>query len=114
MAELEKVKKGLHQHCEESLFDRCGECPYYEMDFGSWEENKFECRDELLSDAHELLKEQDIISPSDFKNEMEKISMKHDWEDRHLEADVLMGNLLDALGYNEGMKVFWAMERWYA
>ena len=55
-----------------------------------------------------------IISPSDFKNEMEKISMKHDWEDRHLEADVLMGNLLDALGYNEGMKVFWAMERWYA
>lgn len=59
MAELDKIKKGLHQHCEGSLFDRCGECPYYEMDFGSWEESKFKCRDELMSDALELLKEQD-------------------------------------------------------
>ena len=45
---------------------------------------------------------------------MEKIAKEHDWEDRHLEADNLMGKLLDGLGYKEGMEVFWNMERWYA
>ena len=59
MTDREKVIKGIHQHCEGSLFDRCGECPYYEMDFGSWEESKFKCRDELLSDALALLKKQE-------------------------------------------------------
>ena len=47
----EKVIKGLHQHCECSLFDRCGECPYYETDYESWGESNFKCRDELLCDA---------------------------------------------------------------
>lgn len=51
----EKVIKGLYQHCKGSMFDRCGECPYYDVDH----ENGFVCRDELLSDALELLKEQD-------------------------------------------------------
>lgn len=55
----EKAIKGMHQHCEGSLFDRCGECPYYEIDFSAWEESKFKCRDELLSDALDLLKEQE-------------------------------------------------------
>lgn len=59
MPDREKVIKGIHQHCEGSLFDRCGECPYYDLVFGSWGENKFTCRDELLSDALELLKEQE-------------------------------------------------------
>lgn len=59
----EKVIKGIHQHCEGSLFDRCGECPYYEIDFSAWEESKFKCRDELLSDALDLLKEQEAVEP---------------------------------------------------
>ena len=54
----EKIIKGLHQHCEGSLFDRCGECPYYEIDFDSWGESKFKCRDELLIDTLAMLKEQ--------------------------------------------------------
>lgn len=57
----ENVIKGLHQHCECSLFDRCGECPYYETDFDSWGESKFKCRDKLLIDALALLKEHEEL-----------------------------------------------------
>ena len=59
MPDREKVIKGLHQHCECSLFDRCGECPYYETDYDSWEESKFKCRDALLHDAIAMLKEKE-------------------------------------------------------
>lgn len=59
MTDLEKVIKGLHQHCKVSIFDRCGECPYYEMGFEPWVEGRFKCRDELRSDVAVLLKEQE-------------------------------------------------------
>lgn len=49
----EKVIKGLHQHCEGSMFDRCGECPYYDV-----ADEPFVCRDMLLNDLNALLKEQ--------------------------------------------------------
>lgn len=65
----EKAIKGIHQHCKGSLFDRCGECPYYDIDFSAWEESKFKCRDELLSDALDLLKEQEaVVRCKDCKN----------------------------------------------
>jgi len=51
--EREKVVKGLWQHCEGSMFDRCGECPYYEV-----ADEPFQCRDALLMDVFTLLKEQ--------------------------------------------------------
>ena len=55
---MNKPLKGLRQHCEGSMFDRCGECPYYEVDH-----EPFVCRDMLLSDLNEyikaLLKEQE-------------------------------------------------------
>lgn len=54
MADKEKAKKGLRQHCEGSMFDRCGECPYYEV-----ADEPFQCRDALLLDALALLKEQE-------------------------------------------------------
>lgn len=53
----EKVIKGIHQHCEGSMFDRCGECPYYEF-----ANEPFVCRDMLLNDLSELLKEQEAPS----------------------------------------------------
>ena len=53
MPDREKVIKGLHQHCEGSMFDRCGECPYYEIDY-----EPFACRDMLLNDLNALLKRQ--------------------------------------------------------
>ena len=49
--DMEKVIKGLNQHCEGSMFDRCGECPYYEF-----ADKPFQCRDELLRDTLALLK----------------------------------------------------------
>ena len=56
MADVEKVIKGLHQHCECSLFYRCGECPYYAVSDG-----QFSCKDRLLEDALAMLKEQPQI-----------------------------------------------------
>ena len=51
MPDREKIIKGLHQHCEGSVFDRCGECPYYEIDH-----EPFICRDMLLSDLNAIVK----------------------------------------------------------
>ena len=53
MTDCEKVIKGLHQHCEGSMFNRCGECPYYEVT-----DEPFQCRDALLMDVLDLLQEQ--------------------------------------------------------
>ena len=55
MADLnqENIIKGLYQHCEGSMFDRCGECPYYEI-----ADEHFQCEDALLMDALKLIKEQ--------------------------------------------------------
>ena len=58
----EKVIKGLHQHCEGSMFDRCGECPYYEIDH-----EPFICRDMLLNDLNALLK-QEAVKPKKADN----------------------------------------------
>lgn len=54
MPDREKVIKGLQQHFEGSMFDRCGECPYYEV-----ADEPFQCRDALLMDILTLLKEQE-------------------------------------------------------
>ena len=48
---MEKSLNGLYQHCEGSMFDRCGECPYYEM-----YQEPFICRDMLLSDLNVFIK----------------------------------------------------------
>lgn len=53
--EIEKVMKSLYQHCEGSMFDRCGECPYYEV-----ANESFQCRDALLTDVYALLKEHEV------------------------------------------------------
>ena len=54
LIDRKKVIKGLRQHCDGSMFDRCGECPYYEIG-----DKPFECRDALLEDALGLLKAQE-------------------------------------------------------
>ena len=53
---MDKVLKGLHQHCEGSMFDRCGECPYRQPDFSPT--SGIDCRDELIEGLYELVKEQ--------------------------------------------------------
>ena len=54
MSDREKVIKGLQQHCEGSMFDRCGECPYYAV-----ADEPFQCRDAILLDVFALLKEKE-------------------------------------------------------
>lgn len=54
MPDTKMIIKGLYQHCEGSMFDRCGECPYYEV-----ADEPFRCRDALLMDVLTLLKEQE-------------------------------------------------------
>ena len=53
----ERVKKGLHHHCECSLFDRCTDCPYYKLDFSSTA--GIDCRDALIMDINILFTEPD-------------------------------------------------------
>ena len=68
MTKREKIKKGLHQHCEGSMFDRCGECPYYEMG-----DEPFHCRDAILMDAFALLKEQE--------KQIKRFELERSWDE---------------------------------
>ena len=49
-----------------------------------------------------------------FKNKMQAIADIRDTEGRHIEADELMCEALDDLGYGEGVEIFVSMEKWYA
>lgn len=54
---MNNVEKGLYQHCHGSMLDRCGECPYYEPDYNNPCAG-IDCRDKLLADIDNFLKEQ--------------------------------------------------------
>ena len=54
---MDEALKGLYQHCEGSMFDRCGECPYHEPDYNNPCAG-IDCRDRLIIALNELLKEQ--------------------------------------------------------
>lgn len=93
MTDRERVIKGVLQHCEGSMFDRCGECPYYEIDH-----EPFVCRDMLLNDLNELLKERktkwihredldfkDKLGCNHFHGMCENCGFIHDFIDNHTE-----------------------------
>ena len=52
------AEKGLRQHCEGSMLDRCGECPYHEPDYNNPCAG-IDCRDKLIIDIAELMKAQE-------------------------------------------------------
>ena len=54
------------------------------------------------------------IKPEEFLKEMTEISKDPDHEYRHIEADKLMTQILEALGYNAGVEVFRNMSKCYA
>lgn len=60
----------------------------------------------------------EILTPEEFVEEMRKIYDKafvgYDQEITHVEADGLMCDLLTALGYGDGAKIFEDMPKWYA
>lgn len=56
----------------------------------------------------------EIISKEEFRERMEYISKLTDTEIKHSSADALMAECLIALGYEEGIKIFWEMDKWYS
>lgn len=57
-----------------------------------------------------------MILPKDFKEQMEQIEREYadDTEVAHAKADFLMCEILSEMGYQEGVKVFKDMPKWYA
>ena len=58
-----------------------------------------------------------MITPEEFKEKMIYLNYEanhHDAEGPHAMADDLMCEILSDLGYDEGVKLFQDMRRWYA
>ena len=49
-----------------------------------------------------------------FNIRMKEISKMEDKENRHIAADALMMEALEDLGYNEGVRIFGSIGKWYA
>ncbi len=56
----------------------------------------------------------DPITPEEFASRLKELANMGDIETAHAEADELMEEILTQLGYGEGIKVFEAMDKWYA
>ena len=55
-----------------------------------------------------------VMTPEEFKNKMIELSKDDDIEDRHINMDCLMGEVLRSLGYGEGVDIFDKTDMWYA
>jgi hypothetical protein len=55
-----------------------------------------------------------VLTPKDFTRKMGEISKLTDHEERHAKADDLMCDLLSALGYDRGVRIFRDTTRFYA
>lgn len=55
-----------------------------------------------------------LIMPAEFEKRMKEIEAMGDIEDRHLEADKLLVQTLNSMGYQAGTKIFEEMRKWYA
>lgn len=58
--------------------------------------------------------ENHVMTPEEFKEKMLELSKEKDVEDRHVDMDDLMTEVLMQLGYFEGVKVFYSTLKWYA
>lgn len=54
------------------------------------------------------------LTPEQFASEVRRIAQSSDEENRHMDADKLLCDVLASLGYGEGVKVYVEMEKWYA
>lgn len=54
------------------------------------------------------------MTPEEFARRMREIAADEDQESRHVNADVLMEEVLRSLGYGEGCDVYHNMPLWYA
>jgi hypothetical protein len=55
-----------------------------------------------------------VITPDEFFRRMREIEKSADPEGGHLAADELMCEILDDLGYGDGVEIFERMGKWYA
>lgn len=55
-----------------------------------------------------------MITPEEFKQKMQEYDGMYDMEERHAYADALMCVTLQELGYEDGIKIFESMSKWYA
>lgn len=60
------------------------------------------------------MKEQKIITPEKFRDKMFELSKDDDVELRHGAMDGLMCDVLESLGYGEGVAIFNNTRMWYA
>lgn len=56
------------------------------------------------------------MTPTEFAIKMWRIKIRQNSspEDKHIDADELMCELLESLGYREGVRFFKEMEKWYS
>ena len=54
------------------------------------------------------------MTAEEFALKMNEISDSDDLEERHVDADALMCDLLRELGYGDGVEIFMNMYKWYA
>jgi len=55
-----------------------------------------------------------VLTPQEFAEKMKNISMNDDTEMGHVNMDNLMCEVLESLGYKEGIDVFRNTGKWYA
>lgn len=54
------------------------------------------------------------MTPKEFKDKIQQLDDETDVKDFHIEADKLMCEALEELGFSEGIEIFKRHERWYA
>ena len=54
------------------------------------------------------------ITPGEFEKRMKELDMGGDCEGPHIDADKLLCEVLESLGYEGGVKIFKNMDKWYA
>jgi 5'-deoxynucleotidase YfbR-like HD superfamily hydrolase len=54
------------------------------------------------------------MTPEEFAEKMKEIEISFDPEKAHSKADDLLCAVLRELGYEDGIKIFEEMEKWYA
>ena len=54
------------------------------------------------------------MTPEEFKRKMQEIDDEYGTEDGHIKADDLMCEVLEWLGYDEGVEIFRQMYKWYS
>ncbi len=54
------------------------------------------------------------MKPEEFKNKMLQLAEKWYPENGHMEADDLLCEVLEELGYQEGISIFRKQDKWYS